>query len=249
LKAAFEGAGDLDITGAAPLESAGPRRPRFRRQSQSGRQADQSRAGCLLVPDEFPGRPHADPRWRSPRRLRQRDRLLYPPPPITPGIHPTAVIAPDAEDRQPPPSARTRPSAPAPHRRAHRYRRRLHHRRGVASARIACCTRVTIYDTSASAIAPCCTPAACSAPTASDSCAARNGYEKFPQIGRVEIGDDVEIGANSCVDRAALGVTSHRRRRQARQPGAHRHNCSIGRHVVIAAQTGLSAEWWWKITP
>ena len=33
-------------------------------------------------------------------------------------------------------------------------------------------------------------------------------YEKFPQIGRVEIGDFVEIGANSCVDRAALGVTS-----------------------------------------
>ena len=35
-----------------------------------------------------------------------------------------------------------------------------------------------------------------------------HGYEKFPQIGRVEIGDDVEIGANSCIDRAALGVTS-----------------------------------------
>ena len=34
-----------------------------------------------------------------------------------------------------------------------------------------------------------------------------DGYEKFPQVGRVEIGDDVEIGANACVDRAALGVT------------------------------------------
>ena len=33
-------------------------------------------------------------------------------------------------------------------------------------------------------------------------------YEKFPQVGRVEIGQNVEIGANSCVDRAALGVTS-----------------------------------------
>src|SRR5947209_9653479 len=31
-------------------------------------------------------------------------------------------------------------------------------------------------------------------------------YEKFPQIGRVELGDFVEIGANSCVDRAALGT-------------------------------------------
>ena len=33
-------------------------------------------------------------------------------------------------------------------------------------------------------------------------------YQKFPQVGRVMIGDQVEIGANSCVDRAALGLTS-----------------------------------------
>ena len=33
----------------------------------------------------------------------------------------------------------------------------------------------------------------------------RDRYEKFPQIGTVVIGDDVELGANTCVDRAALG--------------------------------------------
>ena len=36
---------------------------------------------------------------------------------------------------------------------------------------------------------------------------ANGAYENFPQIGRVELGDRVEIGANACVDRAALGVT------------------------------------------
>jgi UDP-3-O-[3-hydroxymyristoyl] glucosamine N-acyltransferase len=65
-------------------------------------------------------------------------------------------------------------------------------------------------------------------------------YQKFPQIGRVEIGDDVEIGANSCVDRAALGVTRIGDGVKLDNLVHIAHNCSIGRHVVIAAQTGLS---------
>src|SRR5207248_4261376 len=65
-------------------------------------------------------------------------------------------------------------------------------------------------------------------------------YEKFPQIGRVEIGNDVEIGANSCVDRAALGVTLIGDGTKLDNMVHVGHNCRIGRHVVIAAQTGLS---------
>jgi UDP-3-O-[3-hydroxymyristoyl] glucosamine N-acyltransferase len=65
-------------------------------------------------------------------------------------------------------------------------------------------------------------------------------YEKFPQIGRVEIGDDVEIGANSCVDRAALGVTRVGDGTKLDNLVHIGHNCLIGKHVVIAAQTGLS---------
>ena len=65
-------------------------------------------------------------------------------------------------------------------------------------------------------------------------------YEKFPQIGTVEIGDDVEIGANTCVDRAALGVTVIGTGSKLDNMVHIAHNCKIGRHVVIAAQTGLS---------
>jgi UDP-3-O-[3-hydroxymyristoyl] glucosamine N-acyltransferase len=65
-------------------------------------------------------------------------------------------------------------------------------------------------------------------------------YEKFPQIGRVEIGDRVEIGANACVDRAALGVTSIGDGTKLDNLVHVAHNCRIGRNVVIAAQTGLS---------
>lgn len=65
-------------------------------------------------------------------------------------------------------------------------------------------------------------------------------YEKFPQVGTVEIEDDVEIGANSCVDRAALGVTRIGRGTKLDNLVHVAHNCTIGCHVVVAAQTGFS---------
>ena len=65
-------------------------------------------------------------------------------------------------------------------------------------------------------------------------------YEKFPQIGRLEIEDDVEIGANSTVDRGALDVTRIRRGTKIDNLVHVGHNADIGEDVVIAAQTGLS---------
>jgi UDP-3-O-[3-hydroxymyristoyl] glucosamine N-acyltransferase len=68
----------------------------------------------------------------------------------------------------------------------------------------------------------------------------RDRYEKFPQIGTVEIGDDVEIGANSCIDRAALGTTKIGEGTKLDNLVHVAHNCRIGKHVVIAAQAGFS---------
>src|SRR5581483_8534774 len=65
-------------------------------------------------------------------------------------------------------------------------------------------------------------------------------YEKFPQVGTVIIEDDVEIGANCCVDRAALGITRIGRGTKLDNLVHVAHNCDIGSHVVIAAQTGFS---------
>jgi UDP-3-O-[3-hydroxymyristoyl] glucosamine N-acyltransferase len=65
-------------------------------------------------------------------------------------------------------------------------------------------------------------------------------YEKFPQIGGVRIGADVEIGANSCVDRGALGDTLIGDGAKIDNLVHIGHNCRIGRHVVMAAQCGLS---------
>ena len=65
-------------------------------------------------------------------------------------------------------------------------------------------------------------------------------YEKFPQIGRLEIGDDVEIGANSTIDRGALEATRIARGTKIDNLVHIGHNCQIGEDVILAAQTGLS---------
>jgi UDP-3-O-[3-hydroxymyristoyl] glucosamine N-acyltransferase len=65
-------------------------------------------------------------------------------------------------------------------------------------------------------------------------------YEKFPQVGQLEIGDDVEIGANSTIDRGALESTRIGRGVKIDNLVHVGHNCQIGEDVVIAAQTGLS---------
>ena len=65
-------------------------------------------------------------------------------------------------------------------------------------------------------------------------------YEKFPQVGRLEIEDDVEIGANATIDRGALDTTRIGRGTKIDNLVHIGHNCQIGEDVVIAAQTGLS---------
>ena len=65
-------------------------------------------------------------------------------------------------------------------------------------------------------------------------------YELFPQIGRLVIEDDVEIGANSTVDRGALDETRIRRGTKIDNLVHVGHNVQIGQDVVIAAQTGIS---------
>jgi UDP-3-O-[3-hydroxymyristoyl] glucosamine N-acyltransferase len=65
-------------------------------------------------------------------------------------------------------------------------------------------------------------------------------YEQSPQIGRLVIEDDVEIGANSTIDRGALDETRIRRGAKIDNLVHIGHNCQIGENVVIAAQTGLS---------
>ncbi|MGQ0542281.1 MAG: UDP-3-O-(3-hydroxymyristoyl)glucosamine N-acyltransferase, partial [Blastocatellia bacterium] len=65
-------------------------------------------------------------------------------------------------------------------------------------------------------------------------------YHKFPQIGTVVIEDNVEIGANTCIDRGALGETRIGEGTKIDNLVQVGHNVQIGKRCVIAAQTGIS---------
>ncbi|MFZ2956790.1 MAG: UDP-3-O-(3-hydroxymyristoyl)glucosamine N-acyltransferase [Candidatus Ozemobacteraceae bacterium] len=67
-----------------------------------------------------------------------------------------------------------------------------------------------------------------------------DGHMKIPQIGIVEIGKNVEIGANSTIDRAAMGKTSIGDGTKIDNLVHIAHNCVIGRNCLIIAQVGIS---------
>lgn len=66
------------------------------------------------------------------------------------------------------------------------------------------------------------------------------GYYRIPQIGIVVLEDDVEIGANSCVDRAAIEVTRISRGTKLDNLVQIAHNCQIGEDCMIVSQVGIS---------
>ena len=66
------------------------------------------------------------------------------------------------------------------------------------------------------------------------------GWEEVPQLGSVVIGDDVEIGANTCIDRGALDDTVIESGVRLDNLIQIAHNCHIGAHTAIAACTGIA---------
>lgn len=66
------------------------------------------------------------------------------------------------------------------------------------------------------------------------------GLVKIPQLGRVVIGEDVEIGANTTIDRGAAGDTEIGAGTKIDNLVQVGHNCRIGRHCVLVSQVGLS---------
>lgn len=66
------------------------------------------------------------------------------------------------------------------------------------------------------------------------------GYEKIPQIGIVILEDNVEIGANTCVDRATMGATVIHAGVKLDNLIQIAHNVEVGSHTVMAAQTGIA---------
>ncbi len=248
LGAAWEGDGDLEIRRVAALEDAGPEDLSFvsrgRAATQAGKQAGSCRAACLVVPEDYSNETQRTViRARDPRAAVARAiSRLHPRQDPQPGIHPSAVIGPGAVIA---PSAHIAPLVT--------IGAGVHIGDGSsigAGSSIGdyvligpgckIYPRVTIYQ-DVKLGSEVILHSGCVIGADGFGFVLTGGvYEKFPQIGRVEIGDRVEIGANSCVDRAALGVTSIGDGSKLDNLVHIGHNCRIGRHVVIAAQTGLS---------
>jgi UDP-3-O-[3-hydroxymyristoyl] glucosamine N-acyltransferase len=244
LGAPFEGDGERELLRAAPLEAAGPDELAFIGNRKAAEQARQSGAGCLIVPPEFPGGAGrtliraAEPRTVFARAVRR----LHPGDPLCPGVHPTASAGADVEiavDCEIGPFVSIGDGS--------RVGPRVRVGAGCSIGRRVSIredsilrANVSIYDDVRIGARALLHSGCVIGADGFGFALAGDHYEKFPQIGSVVIGDDVEIGANSCVDRAALGVTSIGSGTKLDNMVHVAHNCRIGRHVVVAAQTGFS---------
>jgi len=244
LGAAYEGDGETELLHAAALDAAGPADLAFVGNKKALRDAEGTAAGCLIVPLSFPNPSvrtvirAAEPRAAFARAIAH----LHPPEPLRPGVHPTAVIGAGAEIAD---GAEIGPLVSIGD--GSRIGARCRIGAGcVIGRRVALGedsvlhARVTIYDDVEIGRRVVLHSGCVIGADGFGFALAGDHYEKFPQIGRVSIGDDVEIGANACVDRAALGVTAIGEGAKLDNMVHIAHNCRIGRHVVIAAQTGLS---------
>jgi UDP-3-O-[3-hydroxymyristoyl] glucosamine N-acyltransferase len=232
------------ISGAAPLEEAGPDRLVFVGATKFFEAARASGAGCVIALPDYRGTDDqsviesTQPRGHFAQAL----ALLYPAPPITPGISPSASIDPDACVES---TAEIGPNAVIGARSVVGENTRIGAGAFIgADVQIGSGTvvhpRVTIYGRV----------------RIGKNCIIHSGavigadgfgfemsdgrYRKVPQVGTVEIAGDVEIGANSCIDRATLGTTIIGEGTKLDNMVHIAHNCRIGAHVVIAAQTGLA---------
>ncbi len=244
LGATFEGDGEKELTGVAPIETAGAADLSFVGSRQGLRQAEVSAAGCLIVPADYQnaaGRTvirALEPRTSFARAV----ALLCPSPPSPPGIHPTAVVAPGVEIGEGvsvAPRASigegTRVGAGCAVGAGCSIGRRV-----MLGAGCILHAGVTVYDDVDIGDRVILHSGCVIGADGFGFVMVKDHYEKFPQVGRVSIGDDVEIGANSCVDRAALGVTWIGEGTKLDNMVQVGHNCRIGKHVVVAAQTGFS---------
>jgi UDP-3-O-[3-hydroxymyristoyl] glucosamine N-acyltransferase len=232
------------ITGASSLESAQPADLSFVANQKAAALAASSRAGCLLAPCSFDASGPwsvirvADPRAAFAGALAK----LYPHPHPTPQIHPTAIISGSASVAA---DCFIGPYVVVG--------RETHIGAAcsigagssigadvVIGDNTTLHPNVTIYDRVRIGARVIVHSGSVLGADGFGFTLAGDRYEKFPQVGSVEIGNDVEIGANCCIDRAALGATRIADGAKLDNLIHVAHNCAIGRHVVIAAQTGFS---------
>ena len=239
----LQGDADREVHEVAALGTAGPDDLAFAEDAKSLELLTASRAGCTLVPEGCATTGHTTIAVANPKLAFVRAaHALYPTRQLPPSVHPTAAIAPGsrlAEGVVVCPNVVIEPGVEVGEgtylgagvylgeRAQIGSHCTLHpHVSIYAGARIG--HRVILHS---------------GVVVGSDGFGyvfAEGHYEKFPQRGGVVIEDDVEIGSNSTVDRGSLGVTVIGQGSKIDNLVQIAHNVRVGRHCVIAAQTGIS---------
>ena len=226
----LQGDPGLAIEGLAPLESAGPHHlsflsnPRYQPQlqaSQAGcvivapalRDAALARGACIVADDPYLYFARATQLWK---RAHAR--------PEGPAIHPSAVIDPEAVLGE---GVRIGPHCVV--------------ERG---ARIGAGTvlKARVHVAEDCTIGARCVlhPGVVIGADGFGFAPSPQGFVKIEQLGAVRIGDDVEIGANTCIDRGALADTVVEEGVKIDNLVQIGHNCRIGRHTVVSGCTGIA---------
>jgi UDP-3-O-[3-hydroxymyristoyl] glucosamine N-acyltransferase len=241
---ALEGDPDFEVRGVASLESAGPGDLVFVRSARHAAAFHESRAGAAIVPPDLDAGGRAVIRSPQPSLDFARAVALVVPavrPPA--GVHPSAVVDASAEvDR----SAAIGPLC-------------VVGARSAVGARAVLHARVTLYP-DVRVGADCILHAGVVLREGTElglrvilqpgvvlggdgfgyQGNERGSLEKVPQVGRVVVEDDVEIGANTTVDRATLDETRIGRGVKIDNLVQVGHNCRIGAGSVVVAQSGLA---------
>jgi len=243
LQARLEGDPARVVVGVAPLDSAGPDQISFITDTRYHDAARASRAGAFLASPDITGLPAPALRCATPQQaMIDLIRLFHPAVPAPPGVDRTAVVAVDAHVD---PAVSIGPLCVIESGAVISAGVRLHAlvhvgagvqigegteiyphvslRDGVRLGR-----RVIIHG---------------GAVLGADGFGFAfdgRGHRKIPQVGGVLIEDDVEIGANTTIDRATFGDTIIRRGTKIDNLVQIGHNVEVGEHSLLVAQVGIS---------
>jgi UDP-3-O-[3-hydroxymyristoyl] glucosamine N-acyltransferase len=240
----LEGDGDIDILRVATLDEAGAGDLAFLANSKYISQLSSSRASAVIAGPDVDGSPCPILRTRHPYLLFARaTQLLYPAERPAAGVHPTAIVAPDVvlgDEVTIGPYAVVEAGARIGDRTivsAHVVIGRgasigpdcLLHVRASIRERVVIGARVVVQD---------------GAVVGSDGFgfAQREdgSHEKIPQVATVVIEDDVEIGANTTIDRPAVGETRIHAGTKIDNLVQIAHGVIVGEHSLLAAQVGIA---------
>ncbi len=240
-----DGDPDGTIDGVAGLPEAGPTDLSFLTNPRYAGLVAETRAGAVLVAEDWQGE-HPCPLIRVANvdaAFGQIAAALGPPPvAFAPGVHPTAVVAADAvlgEGVTVGPYCVIEPGARLGERTVLVAQCYIGHDAYVGAdarlypfvtvrERVRIGDRVIVHS---------------GAVLGSDGfgyASVKGEWRKIPQIGTVEVGDDVEIGANVTVDRARFGKTVIARGAKIDNLVQIAHNVQVGEHTAMAAQVGIS---------